>query len=150
MDVIPTNPAGSFPTPGTPRHPAYPSGHSTYSAAAAFTLIAFFPQYAEDLLRLADNTGVARLWAGVHWRTDHIFGQLVGRAVAELIVEQLIGAEIFEADPTVTGEVAYLPPGLQYLRPWLFVRSPSCDPSKSPYSAPDASPPTPEQIANLC
>lgn len=149
-DVILTNPAGSFPTPGTPRHPAYPSGHSTYSAAAAFTLIAFFPQYAEDLLRLADNTGVARLWAGIHWRTDHIFGQLVGRAVAELIVEQLIGAGIFEADPTVTENVAYLPPGLQYLRPRLFVRSPSCDPLKSPYSAPDASPPTAAQIANLC
>ena len=85
-DVIPTSPTKSFPTPGTPRHPAYPSGHSTYSAAAAFTLIAFFPQYAEELLRLADNTGVARLWAGIHWRTDHTFGQLVGRAVAELIV----------------------------------------------------------------
>jgi len=72
MDVIAPRPVNSFPTPGTPRHPAYPSGHSTYSAAAAFTLIAFFPQYAEDLLRLADNTGVARLWAGVHWRSDHI------------------------------------------------------------------------------
>jgi membrane-associated phospholipid phosphatase len=66
MDVLAPTPVSSFPTPGTPRHPAYPSGHSTYSAAAAFTLIAFFPQYAEDLLRLADNTGVARLWAGVH------------------------------------------------------------------------------------
>jgi hypothetical protein len=112
MDVIATSPTSSFPTPGTPRHPAYPSGHSTYSAAATFTLIAFFPQYAEDLLRLADNTGVARLWAGVHWRTDHTFGQLVGRAVAELIVNQLIGAGIVEVDPTVTGRVAYLPPDL--------------------------------------
>jgi hypothetical protein len=150
MDVIAPRPANSFPTPGTPRHPAYPSGHSTYSAAAAFTLIAFFPQYAEDLLRLADNTGVARLWAGVHWRSDHTFGQLVGRAMAELIINQLIDAEIVEEDPTVTGTVAYLPPDLCYLRPRLFVSSPSCDPSKSPYSAPDASPPTPEQIAHLC
>ena len=122
MDVIAPRPANSFPTPGTPRHPAYPSGHSTYSAAVAFTLIAFFPQYAEDLLRLADNTGVARLWAGVHWRSDHTFGQLVGRAVAELIINQLIDAEIVEEDPTVTGTVAYLPPDLCYLRPRLFVR----------------------------
>ena len=145
VDVIATSPAGSFPTPGTPRHPAYPSGHSTYSAAAAFTLIAFFPQYAEDLLRLADNTGVARLWAGVHWRTDHTFGQLVGRAVAELIVKQLIDAGIFEKDPTVMERVAYLPPDLGYLRPRLFVRPPS-----SPYSAPNAMPPTPQGIDNLC
>jgi hypothetical protein len=110
MDVIAPRPANSFPTPGTPRHPAYPSGHSTYSAAAAFTLIAFFPQYAEDLLRLADNTGVARLWAGVHWRSDHTFGQLVGRAVAKLIINQLIDAKIVEEDPTVTGTVAYCRP----------------------------------------
>ena len=144
-DVIATTPADSFPTPGTPRHPAYPSGHSTYSAAAAFTLIAFFPQYAEDLLRLADNTGVARLWAGIHWRTDHTFGQLVGRAVAELIVEQLIKAGIVEKDPSVPARVAYLPPDLVYLRPRLFVRPPS-----SQHSAPDAMPPTPQEILNLC
>jgi len=144
-DVIPISPTDSFPTPGTPRHPAYPSGHSTYSAAAAFTLIAFFPQYAEDLLRLADNTGVARLWAGVHWRTDHTFGQLVGRAVAELIVNQLSDAGIFEKDPTVMERVAYLPPDLGYLSPRLFVHPPS-----SPYSVPNAMPPTPQEIDNLC
>jgi membrane-associated phospholipid phosphatase len=79
----------SQPTPGTPRHPAYPSGHSTYSAAAARLLIEFFPRYSEELCRLADNTGLARLWAGVHWRSDHTFGQKVGTAVAELVIDQL-------------------------------------------------------------
>jgi hypothetical protein len=79
----------SQPTPGTPRHPAYPSGHSTYSAAAARLLIEFFPRYSEELCRLADNTGLARLWAGVHWRTDHTFGQRVGTAVADLVIDQL-------------------------------------------------------------
>jgi membrane-associated phospholipid phosphatase len=79
----------SQPTPGTPRHPAYPSGHSTYSAAAARLLIEFFPMYREQLCRLADNTGLARLWAGVHWRSDHTFGQRVGTSVAELIIDQL-------------------------------------------------------------
>ncbi|HYX26589.1 MAG TPA: phosphatase PAP2 family protein [Thermoanaerobaculia bacterium] len=86
-DILKTKP--SQPTPGTPRHPAYPSGHSTYSAAAAATLCYFFPVYSEQLTRLADNTGLARLWAGVHWRSDHRFGQRLGRAVASLIVEQL-------------------------------------------------------------
>jgi membrane-associated phospholipid phosphatase len=79
----------SQPTPGTPRHPAYPSGHSTYSAAAARLLIEFFPRYSEELCRLADNTGLARLWAGVHWRSDHTFGQKVGTAVANLVIDQL-------------------------------------------------------------
>jgi hypothetical protein len=31
------------PSPGTPRHPAYPSGHSTYSGAASEMLSFFFP-----------------------------------------------------------------------------------------------------------
>lgn len=79
----------SQPTPGTPRHPAYPSGHSTYSAAATRFLIEFFPRYREQLCRMADNIGLARLWAGVHWRSDHTFGQQVGTAVAELIIDQL-------------------------------------------------------------
>ena len=88
-DILATIPSHSYPTPGTPRHPAYPSSHSTYSAAAAAILSYFFPAYAEQLTRLADNTGVARLWAGVHWRSDHLFGQSLGRAVASLIIEQL-------------------------------------------------------------
>lgn len=80
------------PSPGTPRHPAYPSGHSTYSAAASGMLQYFFaddPYAVEHLRRLANNIGEARIWAGVHWRSDHTFGQIVGRAVAEVIMAQL-------------------------------------------------------------
>jgi len=79
------------PTPGTPRHPAYPSGHSTYSAAASRILQYFFrDRYStEQLTRLANNIGEARLWGGIHWRTDHVFGQRVGNAVAEAIIDQL-------------------------------------------------------------
>ena len=80
------------PTPGTPRHPAYPSGHSTYSAAASHILKYFFARdkyVVQQLDKLADNIGEARLWAGVHWRTDHDFGQKVGVAVAETIIDQL-------------------------------------------------------------
>jgi membrane-associated phospholipid phosphatase len=79
------------PSPGTPRHPAYPSGHSTYSSAASEILKYFFRD--EDtqtqLDRLANNIGTARLWAGVHWRSDHIAGVQVGRAVAYLLAQQL-------------------------------------------------------------
>jgi hypothetical protein len=88
-DILPTVPPQSYPTPGTPRHPAYPSGHSTYSAAAAEVLKYFFPSYGEQLDRLADNIGIGRLWAGVHWRSDHTFGQDLGKAVGSLIIDQL-------------------------------------------------------------
>ena len=76
-------------TPGTPRHPAYPSGHSTYSAAASTVLGCFFPELCEEFRKLAENIGTARFYGGVHWLTDHVLGRRVGNAVGNLIIEQL-------------------------------------------------------------
>jgi hypothetical protein len=45
-------PQRPHPTPGTPRHPAYPSGHSTYSAAASTVLGCLFPEYRRSFNRL--------------------------------------------------------------------------------------------------
>lgn len=112
---------GHFPdiASGTPRHPAYPSGHSTYSGAASEILNFFFgteftppgppthpsplsallpyPQLhsepsttvGEELDNLADNIGMGRLWAGIHWRSDHEAGLKLGRTVACLVLQQL-------------------------------------------------------------
>lgn len=106
------------PSPGTPRHPAYPSGHSTFSAAASRILEFFFspatlrmsladidkalqgiklpkmpfeePLFVGQQLRLlAQDIGFARLWGGVHWRSDHVFGQAVGSAAADAVIAQL-------------------------------------------------------------
>jgi hypothetical protein len=92
---------GAF-SPGTPRHPAYPSGHSTYAAAASEILKFFFgaeetPEFlgpgkttlAEEFDYLSDNIGLGRMWAGIHWRSDHEAGQRLGRTVACLILRQL-------------------------------------------------------------
>jgi membrane-associated phospholipid phosphatase len=94
--------------PGTPRHPAYPSGHSTYAGAASEILSFFFgrqPAFAGaqpsrgagmsssdfrvELERMADNIGLGRLWAGIHWRTDHEAGVKLGKTVARLVLQQL-------------------------------------------------------------
>ncbi len=86
--------------PGTPRHPAYPSGHSTYSAAASHVLGCLFrghedprlpgkPALETEFTKLATDIGVARLHGGVHWRQDHVFGQAVGNAVGRLVIAQL-------------------------------------------------------------
>jgi hypothetical protein len=80
---------------GSPVHPAYASGHSTYTGAGITILKAFNkdlpiinPQVAnadgtalvpysgtlmmfDELDKLASNIGVARLFAGVHYRSDH-------------------------------------------------------------------------------
>lgn len=93
------------PSPGTPRHPAYPSGHSTYSAAASEVLAYFFPDERPELERLANNIGTARLWGGVHWRTDHAAGQRIGRAAAYLVIRQLQG----DCVPSVTDIIVDAP-----------------------------------------
>jgi hypothetical protein len=77
------------PSPGTPRHPSYPSGHSTYAGAASEILSFFFPDYTAEFNQLADNAGMARLWAGIHWRSDHEQGMRLGRCVARQIIRQL-------------------------------------------------------------
>lgn len=81
-----SNPEGY---PGTPRHPSYPAGHSTVGGAASAVLARFFPEHAAELDDLADNMGMARLWAGIHYRADHRFGLALGRAVAGLVLDQL-------------------------------------------------------------
>jgi membrane-associated phospholipid phosphatase len=91
-------------TPGTPRHPAYPSGHSTYSAAASQVLGCLFPTYRSSFNALANNIGRARLWAGVHWFQDHTTGQLIGKRVGELVIAQLNASGI-AARPTPSAQV---------------------------------------------
>jgi hypothetical protein len=87
------------PSPGTPRHPSYPSGHSVTYAAGAELLTYFFPDRAAELNQLADNAGMARLWAGVHYRSDHEQGMALGRAVGRKVIEQLQAACIPLPDP---------------------------------------------------
>jgi hypothetical protein len=98
------------PSPGTPRHPSYPSGHSTYGAAASEVLSYFFPDYAAEFRKLADNTGVARLWAGIHYRSDHVYGGLLGRCVARLVIDQLRASCIGRPDACATADCADCPP----------------------------------------
>lgn len=107
------------PSPGTPRHPAYPSGHSTHTAAASELLSYFFPDYTEEFDRLADNGGLARLWAGVHWRSDHENGDRLGRCVARMVIEQLEASCICPADSCSPPDNCARPPNEEELRQCL-------------------------------
>lgn len=75
--------------PGTPRHPSYPSGHSVVGGAASEALSSFFPAWKTEFDNLADNHGLARMWAGIHYRADHEFGIALGRAVAQLVIKRM-------------------------------------------------------------
>ncbi|HEX2077229.1 MAG TPA: vanadium-dependent haloperoxidase [Longimicrobium sp.] len=102
-DARPCAPVPGF-SPGTPRHPAYPSGHSTYAGAASTILAYFFGNdptpnaltlglgfstIGQELRWMADNIGMGRLWAGIHWRSDHEAGLKLGQVVACLVLRQL-------------------------------------------------------------
>ena len=112
------------PSPGTPRHPAYPSGHSTYAGAASEILSFFFPDYRREFDRLADNAGMARLWAGIHWRSDHVEGMKLGRCVACLIIDQLRNSGI----PLVPAEPPDNPPSINDLQDEADDYAPHCGP----------------------
>lgn len=99
------------PSPGTPRHPSYPSGHSTYAGAASELLAYFFPDYTDEFDRLADNAGMARLWAEIHYRSDHIQGMNLGRHVAQMIIAQLTASCVSQfPDPCPPSDACHAQP----------------------------------------
>jgi hypothetical protein len=55
---------------GLPNFPAYPSGHSTFSAAAAAVLSYLFPAAAPTFDAMTEQAGISRLYGGIHYRSD--------------------------------------------------------------------------------
>jgi hypothetical protein len=141
-------------TSGTPRHPAYPSGHSTYSGAASEIISFFFgnertpvaliphPELGskpnttvrEEMYNMADNTGLARLWAGVHWRSDHEAGRKLGRVVACLVLQQLadMGAIEPHVNPIAVGSFNLCPPNHKWKDQCNHKEEPKCNDDKPP------------------
>jgi membrane-associated phospholipid phosphatase len=70
----------------TPLFPAYVSGHSTYSAAAAEVLARLLPDRGELWQERGQEAGLSRIWGGIHWPVDHVFGARMGRRIGELAV----------------------------------------------------------------
>lgn len=87
---------------GTPAHPEYVSGHSTISASAASVLVHFFgdntpflidservpgewrafPSFSRAVLEVND----ARVFAGIHFRTSCLDGNVLGTEVARFVL----------------------------------------------------------------
>lgn len=75
---------------GTPPHPEYPSGHSTVSGAAAFSVDSdvrpgtrTFSSFSVATSEIAD----ARVFGGIHFRTSCVRGNTLGRTVADYILK---------------------------------------------------------------
>ncbi|HYO66249.1 MAG TPA: vanadium-dependent haloperoxidase [Archangium sp.] len=100
---------------GAPLHPSYGSGHSTYIGAGVTMLKAFFDaalpvknpvqpspdglslvpytgptlSMGDELDKLASNIGIARLFAGVHYRSDHEHAVRLGELIALRVLQDL-------------------------------------------------------------
>lgn len=73
----------------TPKHPSYPSGHSTFAACMAEILSYFFPTEKEKLDFLAEQCSYSRVYAGVHYRFDCDEGLKLGRSIAKAILKEV-------------------------------------------------------------
>ena len=72
----------------TPNHPSYPSAHSCLSGSAAAVLASLFPRDAATLNGLAEQAGEARIWGGIHFRSDVNAGLKLSHQVADLVIER--------------------------------------------------------------
>ncbi len=72
----------------TPGHPSYPSAHSCFSMASATVLAHLFPTERERLMAIVDEVGEARIWGGIHFRSDIEAGMTLGQDVADAVIAQ--------------------------------------------------------------
>jgi PAP2 superfamily len=71
----------------TPNHPSYPAAHGCYSGATAAILGHLFPAEAAFIQAKAEEAGMSRMWAGIHFRSDIETGLALGRAAAQKVIE---------------------------------------------------------------
>jgi len=67
-----------------PNHPSYPSAHSCITSAVMSVLIDAFPSERPRLEEIITLAGLARMYAGIHYRFDVEAGQAIGRSAAAL------------------------------------------------------------------
>jgi len=72
---------------GTPNFPAYTSGHSVFSSAAATMLGYFFPSQGSLFEQMAKEAAISRLYGGIHWTFDASAGLEQGKSVAQYTIE---------------------------------------------------------------
>ncbi len=80
---------------GVPNFPAYVSGHSLFSKAAATILGHILPERADDYQAMADEAAISRLYGGIHFRSDIEAGSEAGYNVGQYADQRALtdGAE---------------------------------------------------------
>jgi len=73
---------------GVPNFPAYISGHSTFSGAAATILGYIIPGKAADYNAMAQQASLSRQLAGIHYKSDCTVGITVGDSVGSYAIKR--------------------------------------------------------------
>ena len=68
---------------GIPNFPAYVSGHSTFSGAAATILGHINAARSNDYMAMADEASKSRLYGAIHFRSDIEVGMQMGKAIGQ-------------------------------------------------------------------
>jgi hypothetical protein len=71
---------------GVPNFPAYISGHSTFSGAAATVLGYIVPENAGKYTDMAKEASMSRMYAGIHFRADCEVGLTVGTNIGNYAI----------------------------------------------------------------
>lgn len=72
-----------------PNFPSYPSGHSTFSGAAATVLSFFFSNESKKLFEMAEEASISRVYAALHFKMDCEAGMIAGKKVGDLFVKEM-------------------------------------------------------------
>ena len=75
-------------TTGIPNFPAYISGHSTFSGAAATILVYIIPERASAYTAMAAEASLSRMYGGIHFRSDCEVGIATGKKISEYAVNR--------------------------------------------------------------
>lgn len=70
-----------------PRHPSYPSGHSTWAPVCALLFSYYFPEQRENWFSLAKEAGNSRICAGIHYPIDNKEGWNLGMKLGNAILQ---------------------------------------------------------------
>ncbi len=73
---------------GVPNFPAYISGHSTFSGAAANVLSYVIPSKISSYKAMAKEASESRLYGAIHYRSDCVQGIITGEKIGKLAVER--------------------------------------------------------------
>lgn len=73
---------------GVPNFPAYISGHSTFSAAAATVLGHIIPERKAAYDAMALEASLSRMYGGIHYRSDCEVGIVTGKKIGEFAVNR--------------------------------------------------------------